>query len=89
MTTPSRRILVTLPAPIAERFDSFCKKHPRLSVSAAMKLLVIEGLDAHAAALGEPPIARGLCGCDPELTCAAAFNRKFEGRCRLMPSEAP
>lgn len=85
--TASKRVLVTLPGPVAARFDAFCRRHPRLSTSAALKLLVIEGLDGRAAAIGESPIARGLCGCDPDLTCAAAFNRKFEGRCRLAPTE--
>lgn len=79
---PSKRVLVTLPSLVAHRFEAFRVKH-RLGISDALKLLAIEGLDAHAAACGEETIARRLCGCDPDVTCAAAFNRPFEGACRL------
>lgn len=84
----SKRTLVTLPLATHERVEAFRARHD-LSLSTAMKLLIIEGLDNHAAALGEAPIARPFCGCDSNVTCAAAFNRKHEGACRLTARLEP
>lgn len=86
----SKRTLVTLPANTQDRVEAFRARHG-LSLSTALKLLIIEGLDNHAAALGEATIAQPFCGCDPSVTCAAAFNRKFEGACRLTarPEASP
>jgi hypothetical protein len=80
--TATKRSIVSLPLATQERVEAFRDKN-HLSLSAALKMLITEGLDAHSVVLGEAPSAQLFCGCDPEVTCAAAFNRKFEGQCRL------
>lgn len=76
MTKGARR-LVTLPVAIDERAMKFVAKHG-LTISSGLCMLIAEALDRAEGKDKPPP----LCGCDHAVTCAAAFGREFNGRCR-------